>query len=411
MPHPIRLITIAAMSVAVATSSASAQTQELPNAITWLAPSGTSASDQGLENSYNGTFHGSRRYWMPSSYAPDGMYLPPPRIVWDDTLGYWDNSQVVDVGGYYTDDTNSSMWWSPEDYYNAHPESISPTGEILQPATYHPNFAINPAWVSTPGYRTLSDEVPRQYYAVESVDLYIAVGDSAVAVQRSLTILEKMPSGDDVQVSSTTTLEATYLDWSTGLFSTAEFQATFPSKQTNQDPGEGGDATAQTTPTTDLVEVDIGYTNVILNAYHTFTLFIDTSVCGGLQYEVRAGPSSFIGPTLTDIGDLIATAETYDEDAKDRPSETIALQKIGTLDTSISDAYYYGLNFATAVNNLNLDYSPLNWNSGYNCNSFTSTFLEYLGFSSMVPTLWAPGFDPILPPLGVVRSPFNATAN
>ena len=241
----------ALMFVVVATSSASAQTQELPNAITWLAPSGTSASDQGLENYYNGTFHGSRRYSMPASYAPDGMYLPPPRVVWDDTLGYWDNSQVVDIGGYYTDDTNSSMWWSPEDYYNAHPEAISPAGEILQPATYHPNLAINPVWISTPGYRSIPNEIPRQYYASESVDLYIAVGDSMVAIQRTLTILEKMPSGDDAQVSSTTTQEAAYLDWATGSFSTGEFQASFPTASEDpviQDPGEGNDTNTHLYP-------------------------------------------------------------------------------------------------------------------------------------------------------------------
>jgi hypothetical protein len=403
MPHPIKLIVAVAMYVFAMTSTASGQTQDLPNAMTWLAPSGTSASNQALDSAGNGAFSGYRRYSMPSSY------MPPPRIVWDDTLGYWDNSQVIDAGGYYTDDANSGMWYSEEAYYGAHPDAISPTGEILQSALYYPNWVINPVWVSTLGYRTIPDDVPRQYYATESVNVYVALGDSMVAVQRTLTILEKMPSGDDAQVSSTTSLEAAYLDWATGLFSTGEFYASFPQQQT--DPGEGGDSMGQAAPTANIVEVDIGYTRVILNAYHTFTLFTDTSVCGGLQYEVRAGPSDIFGPTLIDGGDLFARAEAYDENAKDRPSETLGLQKIGTLETTISEAYNYGLNFASAVNYLNLDYSPLNWNSGYNCNSFTSTFLEYLGFTSVIPVLWAPGFDPILPPLSVAPSPFNVTAN
>jgi hypothetical protein len=409
MPNLVMFIMSVTMYVLATTSTASGQTQDLPNAMTWLAPAGTSVSNQVLDSAGNGAFSGYRRYSMPSSYMPDGMYLPPPRIVWDDTLGYWDNSQIIDAGGYCTDDANSGMWYSEEAYYGAHPDAISPTGEILQSALYYPNWVINPVWLSTPGYRTIPDDVPRQYYATETVNVYVALGDSMVAVQRTLTVLEKMTSGDDAQVSSTTSLEEAYLDWSTGLFSTGEFYPSFPQQQT--EPGEGGDSTGQAAPTANVVEVDIGYTRVILNAYHTFTLFTDTSVCGGLQYEVRAGPSDVFGPTLTDGGDLFARAEAYDENAKDRPSETIGLQKIGTLDTTISEAYNYSLNFAFAVNYLNLDYSPLNWNSGYNRNSFTSTFLEYLGFTTVIPALWAPGFDPILPPLNITPSPFNVTAN
>ena len=236
----------AVMYVVVTTCTVSGQTQELPNAMTWLAPSGTSASNQGLDSYGNGTFSGLRRYWMPPSYMPDGMYPPPPRIVWDDTLGYWDHSQVTDAGGYYTNDANSGTWWSAETYYQAHPEAMSSTGEILQPALYYPNYVINPVWVSTPGYRTIPDEVPRQYYATESVDVYVAIGDSVVAIQRTLTILERMPLGDVARVSSTTSPEVAYLDWPSGLFSTGEFYASFPQKQT--DPGEGNDAAGQPPP-------------------------------------------------------------------------------------------------------------------------------------------------------------------
>lgn len=406
MPYPIRLITAALMFVAVATSSASAQTQELPDAITWLAPSGTSASNQGLENYYNDvTFYGSRRYWMPSSYAPDGMYIPPARIVWDDTLGYWDNSQVSDIGGYYTDDANSLIWWSLEAYYEAHPEAMSSTGEILQPAIYHPHYAINPVRVSTPGYRTLPDEVPRQYYAAESVNVYVALGDSMVAIQRTLTIFEKMPSGDDVQASSTTSPEIAYLDWSTGLFSTGEFYASFPQQQT--DPGEGGDSPAQTTPTPDLVQVDLGYTRIKdLDVYHTFTLFTDTSICGGQQYVVRAGL------WMRDGNDYLeALAEAYNENSNDRPSETVSLQKIGAMEAPISAAYTYGQNFASAVNSSNFGYNPLSWGFGYNSNSFTSTFLSYLGFSSVNTTLWTPGFNTNLPSIGIEPATFVVTGN
>jgi hypothetical protein len=406
MPHPIKLIVAVAMYVFAMTSTSSGQTQDLPNAMAWLTPSGTSASNQALDSAGNGAFSGYRLYSMPSSYMPDGMYLPPPRIVWDDTLGYWDNSQVIDAGGYYTDDTNSGMWYSEEAYYGTHPDAISPTGEILQSALYYPNWVINPVWVSTPGYRTISDDAPRQYYATESVNVYVALGDSVVAVQRTLTILEKMPSGDDAQVSSTTSLEAAYLDWSTGLFSTGEFYASIPQNQAEPEPSEGSDATGQTTPTTDLVEVDMGYILVGFGAYHTFTIFTDTSICGGQQYEVRAGPwerddGSYLG----------ASSEAYTDYATDKPSETVSLQKIGTMETSISTAYKYGQDFVSAVNSSNIGYNFISWGSGYNSNSFTSTFLTYLGFGSVNTTLWTPGFNSNLPPLGIDSAPFNVTGN
>ena len=401
MPHPIKLIVAVAMYVLATTSTVSGQKQDFPNAMTWLAPSGV---NQALDSSGNGAFSGSRPYSLPSSYMPDGMYLPPPRIVWDDTLGYWDNSQAIDAGGYYTDDTYSGIWYTEEAYYGAHPAAISPTGEILQSALYYPSWVINPVWVSAPGYRTIPDDVPRQYYATESVNVYVAPGDSMVAVKRTITIIEKMPSGDDVQVSSTTSLEASYLDWSTGLFSTGEFYASFPQQQT--DPGEGSDTTGQTTQTTDLVEVDMGYILVGLGAYHTFTIFTDTSICGGQQYEVRAGPWK-----INEDSYLDAISEAYTEYATDKPSETVSLQKIGTMETSISTAYKYGQDFASAVNSSNIGYNSISWGSGYNSNSFTSTFLIYLGFGSVNTTLWTPGFNSNLPPLGIGSAPFIVRGN
>lgn len=394
MPHPIKLIVAVAMYVFATTSTASGQTQDLPNAMTWLAPSGTSASNQALDSAGNGAFSGYRRYSMPSSYMPDGMYLPPPRIVWDDTLGYWDNSQVIDAGGYYSDDTNSGMWYSEEAYYGAHPAAISPTGVILQSALYYPNWVINPIWVSTPGYRTIPDDVPRQYYATESVNVYVALGDSMVAIQRTLTILEKMPSGDDVQVSSTTSLEADYLDWSTGLFSTGEFYASFPQQQT--EPGEGGDSTSQPTPETiSRVGIELGFTHIAFTnyAYHTFVIFTDSNVTLGNQFETRAGP---------DYGGLIfAETAAFDSNATDTPSQTVNRQSIGYVLTDFNIVLKYANDFSSALNASQTRYDGLASDGGYNSNSYSSTFLTYLGFSQVDPANWSPGFNTNIPYLNI----------
>ena len=150
----------------------------------------------------------------------------------------------------------------------------------------------------------------------------------------------------------------------------------------------------------------MGYILVNLGAYHTFTIFTDTSICGGQQYEVRAGPW-----TRNDGTYLGAISEAYTEYATDKPSETVSLQKIGTMETSISTAYKYGQDFASAVNSSNISYNFISWGSGYNSNSFTSTFLTYLGFGSVNSTLWTPGFNSNLPPLGIGSAPFNVTGN
>ena len=362
--------------------------------MTWLAPSGTSAENQALDNYGNGAFSGSRRYSMPSSYMPDGMYLPPPRIVWDDTLGYWDNSQVIDVGGYYTDDINSGIWWGEEAYYEAHPAAISPTGEILQPALYYPHFVINAAWVSIPGYRTIPDDVPRQYYATESVNVYVALGDSMVAIQRTLTVFEKMPSGDDVQVSSTTSPEVAYLDWSTGLFSTEEFYASFAQKQT--DAGEGIDAPNPPPPeTVSRVGIELGFTHIQITnyAYHTFIIFTDSDVTLGNQYESRAGPgyNSYI----------YAETAAFDSNATDKPSETVDRQSVGYVLAEFSDVLAYANNFSAALNASNTQYDGLANNGRYNSNSYSSTFLAYLGFNQVIPIDWAPGFNTNIPYLNI----------
>jgi len=404
MPHPIKLIVAVAMYVFAMTSTASGQTQDLPNAMTWLAPSGTSASNQALDSSGNGAFSGYRRYSMPSSYMPDGMYLPPPRIVWDDTLGYWDNSQVIDAGGYYTDDANSGIWYSEEAYYGAHPDAISPTGEILQSALYYPNWVINPVWVSTPGYRTISDDVPRQYYATESVNVYVALGDSMVAVQRTLTILEKMPSGDDAQVSSTTSLEAAYLDWSTGLFSTGEFYASFPQQQT--DPGEGGDSAWQQPPKEEVVEVDIGY-NVVRRVpgdyYHSFVILkdllsSDQFVTGSRPLIIDIQSQFYTEPAILII--INPTSANYTDQEDDNPSRTFDTQKVGVVYAPYEDVKNYATAFGIAVRSQEVPYEPTGY-LGYNSNGYTSTFLNYLGFSVSSPNLTHAliGFDSRLPAL------------
>jgi hypothetical protein len=81
------------------------------------------------------------------------------------------------------------------------------------------------------------------------------------------------------------------------------------------------------------------------------------------------------------------------------------------MEAPISAAYTYGQNFASAVNSSNFGYKPLSWGFGYNSNSFTSTFLSYLGFSSVNTTLWTPGFNTNLPSIGIEPATFVVTGN
>jgi hypothetical protein len=202
--------------------------KSLPTEILWVADSLAGGAKVSLSSSSEGVFVASRYYSLPSTYHPEGDYVGPARWVWDDNLGYWDESHKVDVGGDYTNSARAGKWPTEAAYYLDNPPNYDENGEIIDPAIYCPILVATPVWVPAPGYRLLGDETPRQFYAFESVIVCISTNSTGVGIRRNLSVFEKMLDGMDYEVSVKSTDETANIDWDSGLLSTPEFELIFP---------------------------------------------------------------------------------------------------------------------------------------------------------------------------------------
>jgi len=111
--------------------------------------------------------------WYPSA----SLYVPKSSQVWDDSLGFWDNSQGEWTGGewriakVFTNINCEGPWDSLSEYYDNvalnfdEYENPLPPFEPIEVEIYRwfgPVFIPLPAWVSSPGWRTVTSLVVQE---------------------------------------------------------------------------------------------------------------------------------------------------------------------------------------------------------------------------------------------------------
>jgi|ERR1017187_2294526 uncharacterized protein RhaS with RHS repeats len=127
-------------------------------------------------------------------------------------------------------------------------------------------------------------------------------------------------------------------------------------------------------------KITLAYTNSTFpGANHTYIIVTDTVT--GAQYATRAGPED---------KHLFAQSSSYtDPSFPDKPSETTSTQDVGTLPYPYDRVVAYTKAYVNQVNSYDFDYGPEHLNS----NSYSSTYLDWVGLPKPAASGWTPGFD------------------
>ena len=159
-------------------------------------------------------------------------------------------------------------------------------------------------------------------------------------------------------------------------------------------------------PPEDIVEVDIGY-NIVRRIpgdyYHSFVILKDLSSSNQFVTGSRPLIIDMQTPFYTDPAILVIlnpTSANYVDQEDDNPSRTFDVQKVGDFFAPYADAKNYATAYGIAVRSQEIGYEPTGY-FGYNSNGYTSTFLNYLGFTFVSQSLAHDliGFDNHLPSL------------
>ncbi len=87
---------------------------------------------------------------------------------------------------------------------------------------------------------------------------------------------------------------------------------------------------------------------------------------------------------------LFAQSSSYtDPSFPDKPFETKSTQDVGTLPYPYDSVVAYTKAFVNQVNSYDFDYGPEHLNS----NSYSSTYLDWVGLPKPAASGWTPGFD------------------
>lgn len=181
--------------------------------------------------------------------------------------------------------------------------------------------------------------------------------------------------------------------------------------------------------------LQIGYTkasgHAVHQQYHAFVIVTDTGT--GDAYISRAGPSADTlsgsasasassasgGSAWASEGDgryggvgfgtLRAQDDYWTEGtAFDRPSQTVAVQTIGTVNAPFDEVVSAMQEFADVTNAGNIPYTPTGQGVvGYNSNAYAFTLLESLGFERPRPVRPAPGWNQGRPSQSLNYGPFR----
>lgn len=137
-----------------------------------------------------------------------------------------------------------------------------------------------------------------------------------------------------------------------------------------------------------MTDVRLGFTEIkqactfFFCAYHTFVILRDPTT--GTTFATRAGPSGRGGS----YGVIRTNLDRWDETFIDKPSETVHVQRVGSVNGGLAETLGKASEFNAAVDSARIPYNS----TGPNSNTYSSQFLKSLGIRGTIPTMVAPGF-------------------
>ncbi|MFQ6371525.1 FG-GAP-like repeat-containing protein [Shewanella sp. YIC-542] len=148
---------------------------------------------------------------------------------------------------------------------------------------------------------------------------------------------------------------------------------------------------AACTPSSQSVNISLGYTDTPVGMGTNHALVIVTDPLTGEQYATRAGPSLFKtdeGGSGVGLGTIRAESGVYDKTFRDSPDKVHTTQHVGKIKITFAEAVSRMHEFAKVTNSNSIPYKP-----SFNSNSYAFTFVESLGFKRPTPKVWSPGWE------------------